>query len=148
MGFSGVVTLLDYFEHQGPNGTHVCMVFEVMGPNVLAVIKQYEFKGVPEHLVRKVAAHTLVGLDYLHRVCGIIHTDLKPENVLISCPWNVPINKQGQPLVDPRKKVGEEEPVTGSKKPPEKPREGEKARAAKAKEAKEAKEAKDEEKDD
>jgi serine/threonine-protein kinase SRPK3 len=25
----------------------------------------------------------LLGLDYLHRECGIIHTDLKPENVLI-----------------------------------------------------------------
>ena len=24
-----------------------------------------------------------MGLDYLHRVCGIIHTDLKPENVLV-----------------------------------------------------------------
>merc|ERR1719171_1179914 len=108
MGFTGVVTLLDYFEHQGPNGTHVCMVFEVMGPNVLALIKQYEFKGVPGHLVRKVAAHTLVGLDYLHRVCGIIHTDLKPENVLISCPWSVPVDKQGIALIDPRQKVGEE----------------------------------------
>ena len=31
------------------------MVFEVMGPNVLALIKQYEFKGVPEDYVRKVA---------------------------------------------------------------------------------------------
>lgn len=24
-----------------------------------------------------------MGLDYLHRVCGILHTDLKPENVLV-----------------------------------------------------------------
>jgi serine/threonine-protein kinase SRPK3/serine/threonine-protein kinase SRPK1 len=111
MGFTGVVTLLDYFEHQGPNGCHICMVFEVMGPNVLALIKQFEFKGVPDELVRKVAAHTLVGLDYLHRVCGIIHTDLKPENVLISCPWSVPVDKLGIALIDPRQKVGEESKV-------------------------------------
>ena len=25
-----------------------------------------------------------MGLDYMHRVCGIIHTDLKPENVVFS----------------------------------------------------------------
>ena len=25
-----------------------------------------------------------MGLDYLHRICRIIHTDLKPENVIIS----------------------------------------------------------------
>jgi serine/threonine-protein kinase SRPK3 len=24
-----------------------------------------------------------MGLDYMHRMCGIIHTDLKPENVSI-----------------------------------------------------------------
>lgn len=97
--FTGVVQLVDYFEHVGPNGKHVCMVFETMGPNVLALIKKYDFKGVPVDQVRKVAAHTLLGLDYLHRVCSIIHTDLKPENVLVSCPKGVPVNKFGEPLV-------------------------------------------------
>merc|ERR1719223_2460439 len=45
--FTGVVQLLDYFQHHGPNGKHVCMVFETMGPNVLALIKRYNFKGIP-----------------------------------------------------------------------------------------------------
>ncbi len=27
----------------------------------------------------------LIGLDYIHRKLGIIHTDLKPENVMLSC---------------------------------------------------------------
>jgi len=97
--FTGVVQLLDYFEHYGPNGKHVCMVFETMGPNVLALIKRYNFKGIPLEIVRKVAGHTLIGLDYLHRVCGIIHTDLKPENVLVGCPKGVPVNKSGVPLI-------------------------------------------------
>eukprot|EP00931_Biecheleriopsis_adriatica_P065466 TRINITY_DN39996_c0_g1_i1.p1 TRINITY_DN39996_c0_g1~~TRINITY_DN39996_c0_g1_i1.p1 ORF type:complete len:658 (+),score=130.04 TRINITY_DN39996_c0_g1_i1:132-2105(+) len=97
--FTGVVTLIDYFEHYGVNGKHVCMVFETMGPNVLALIKRYNFKGIPLDVVRKVTTHTLIGLDYLHRICGIIHTDLKPENVLVGCPRGVPVNKQGIPLV-------------------------------------------------
>jgi len=104
--FTGIVQLIDYFEHEGPNGKHVCMVFETMGPNVLALIKQYNFKGIPQDIVRKVAAHTLIGLDYLHRICGIIHTDLKPENVLVACPKGVPINKHGIPL------IGEVDPST------------------------------------
>lgn len=59
------------------------MVFEVLGENLLGLIKRYQNRGVPEHIVRQIAKQVLLGLDYIHRCCGIIHTDLKPENVLI-----------------------------------------------------------------
>lgn len=78
-----VVSLLDHFTHEGMNGSHVCMVFEVLGENLLGLIKRYQNRGVPEHIVRQIAKQALLGLDYIHRCCGIIHTDLKPENVLI-----------------------------------------------------------------
>ena len=29
------------------------------------------------------AVQVLLGLDYLHSRCGIIHTDIKPENILL-----------------------------------------------------------------
>ncbi|KAF9583002.1 serine/threonine protein kinase, CMGC group [Lunasporangiospora selenospora] len=78
-----VVELLDHFVHQGPNGLHVCMVFEVLGENLLSVIRRYRHRGIPIHLVRQIIYQVLMGLDYMHRECGIIHTDLKPENVLV-----------------------------------------------------------------
>ncbi len=34
-------------------------------------------------LCRRMAKQILIGLDYLHRICGLIHTDLKPENILL-----------------------------------------------------------------
>ncbi|RXW20011.1 hypothetical protein EST38_g5845 [Candolleomyces aberdarensis] len=82
-GRSHVIQFLDHFRHKGPNGTHVCMVFEVLGENLLGLIKRHQNKGVPMHLVKQIAKQILLGLDYMHRCCGVIHTDLKPENVLI-----------------------------------------------------------------
>ncbi|KAK9477864.1 kinase-like domain-containing protein [Lipomyces japonicus] len=82
-GRAHVVSLLDSFEHVGPNGTHVCMVFEVLGENLLGLIRRFHHKGVPVSLVKQIMKQVLLGLDYMHRECGVIHTDLKPENVLI-----------------------------------------------------------------
>ena len=82
-GKAHVVQLLDSFEHKGPNGRHMCMVFEVLGENLLGLIKRYNHRGIPMALVKQITKQVLLGLDYMHRECEIIHTDLKPENVLI-----------------------------------------------------------------
>jgi serine/threonine-protein kinase SRPK3 len=87
-GRAHVVQLLDHFRHRGPHGEHVCMVFEVLGENLLSLIKKYKRRGIPELVVKQITRQVLLGLDYLHRECGIIHTDLKPENVLV-CVDNV-----------------------------------------------------------
>ncbi|KAJ1494859.1 kinase-like domain-containing protein [Baffinella frigidus] len=76
-GADKVVRLLDSFRHTGPNGTHVCMVFEPMGPNLLALIKDYNYRGIPMDIVREITRQVLMGLDFLHIKCSIIHTDLK-----------------------------------------------------------------------
>lgn len=60
------------------------MAFEVLGKNLLSMIKKYDYRGIPLPVVRRIAKQLLLGLDYMHRVCGIIHTDLKPENVVFS----------------------------------------------------------------
>ena len=78
-----VVKLLDHFKHSGPNGQHVCMVFEYLGDNLLTLIKYSGYRGLPIHIVKEICFHVLVGLDYLHGQLSIIHTDLKPENILM-----------------------------------------------------------------
>ena len=89
-GARKVVKLVDSFEHEGPNGTHVCMCFEVLGDNLLALIKRYDYRGIPMRAVKAICRDVLSGLDYLHSRKKIIHTDLKPENVLLTTPLPKP----------------------------------------------------------
>ena len=58
------------------------MAFEVLGQNLLHLIKQFDYEGIPMPIVREITRQMLIALDYLHSTCGIIHTDLKPENVV------------------------------------------------------------------
>ena len=80
---SKVVQLLNSFIHHGQNGRHFCMVFEIVGVTLLEIMKRYNYKGIPLPYIRIICKQILIGLDFLHRMCHIIHTDLKPENVLV-----------------------------------------------------------------
>ena len=53
--FCHTIQLLNSFMHHGPNGKHYVMVFEILGVNLLEIIKRYDYKGIPLHLVRELA---------------------------------------------------------------------------------------------
>ena len=78
-----ILHLLNSFIYHGQNGKHFCLVFEIMGMSLADIIKKFNHKGIPLSYVRIITKQILIGLDYLHRICGIIHTDLKPENIWI-----------------------------------------------------------------
>ncbi|XP_047338920.1 SRSF protein kinase 1-like [Impatiens glandulifera] len=78
-----VIRLIDHFKHGGPNGQHYCMVLEFLGDSLLRLIRYNRYKCLELSKVRDICKCILIGLDYLHRELGIIHTDLKPENVLL-----------------------------------------------------------------
>uniref|UniRef100_A0AAZ3SPP0 non-specific serine/threonine protein kinase n=1 Tax=Oncorhynchus tshawytscha TaxID=74940 RepID=A0AAZ3SPP0_ONCTS len=79
-----VVQLLDNFKISGMNGSHVCMVFEVLGHHLLKWIIKSNYQGLPLPCVKSIIRQVLQGLDYLHSKCKIIHTDIKPENILLT----------------------------------------------------------------
>lgn len=98
-----IVALLDSFSITTPLGTHVAMVFELMGENMLHLIykkkaERYSFKMlhkpvlppvVPLPMVKLIALQLLQSVDQMHRH-GIIHTDIKPENVLMTYEGAIP----------------------------------------------------------
>jgi len=81
LGRQHIVSFLDSFDHSGPEGTHVCIVFEPLGETLLALIQRNKKKGVSQALVKVIAKQVLLGLQYLHDECDLVHTDIKPENI-------------------------------------------------------------------
>lgn len=61
----GLIKLIDSFTHRGPNGLHVCIVTEVLGNNLLSLIKKYK-DGLPLDIVKLIAKNMLEGLAFFH----------------------------------------------------------------------------------
>uniref|UniRef100_A0A3B3CGY9 non-specific serine/threonine protein kinase n=1 Tax=Oryzias melastigma TaxID=30732 RepID=A0A3B3CGY9_ORYME len=59
------------------------MVLEVLGDQLLRWIVRSNYTGLPLPCVKSILRQVLQGLDYLHTKCKIIHTDIKPENILL-----------------------------------------------------------------
>ncbi|KAF8700763.1 hypothetical protein HU200_034119 [Digitaria exilis] len=78
-----IIQLIDHFKHTGPNGQHICLVFEFLGDSLLKLVQYNRYKGIGFDRVKRICKSMLVGLDYLHSELGIIHSDLKLENVLL-----------------------------------------------------------------
>uniref|UniRef100_A0A3Q2C6P9 non-specific serine/threonine protein kinase n=1 Tax=Cyprinodon variegatus TaxID=28743 RepID=A0A3Q2C6P9_CYPVA len=78
-----IVHLIDDFRVSAPTGEHVCMVLEVLGHQLLKWIVKSNYTGLPLPCVKSILKQVLQGLDYLHTKCKVIHTDIKPENILL-----------------------------------------------------------------
>lgn len=63
---------LNSFYHEGPNGRHLCIVLELLGPKTSSIAEElpnYRFGG---RLARRISSQLLFAVDYL-RVCGVAH---------------------------------------------------------------------------
>lgn len=78
-GLTHCVILHDAFSFQG----HFCLVFESLGPSLYDALKKHDYKPFPMVCVQDFAIQLLEVLDFLHGECGIVHTDLKIENILL-----------------------------------------------------------------
>lgn len=102
------VRILDYFQHTGPNGTHTCIVTELLGPTISHLLKVYNDIEVQETLrpdtILRASRQLLEALDFVHSA-GLTHggmtlllecsrealltlfscSDISPSNVAFTC---------------------------------------------------------------
>lgn len=71
-GRSYVLSLLDEFYFDGPNGRHQCLVSDVTGPSVKEVKEATEHEMLSVETAQNITAQLAVGLAFIHS-CGIVH---------------------------------------------------------------------------
>ncbi|KAG6311573.1 hypothetical protein E4U22_002550 [Claviceps purpurea] len=93
-GSSYVNQMLDHFTHVGPNGTHNCLVLELVGPSVAEFVEYYRMNNrLPAKLAKLFAKQTLQGLDFL-ATNNIGHGDLHTGNLAIVVPGLDALNEE------------------------------------------------------
>ncbi|KAK3296451.1 kinase-like domain-containing protein [Chaetomium fimeti] len=77
-----VVELLDAFLHQGPNGDHQCLVFELLGPAVDSVVFDHHHGGdrLDADTILRITRRLLQAVSAMHRA-GYAHGDISGANV-------------------------------------------------------------------
>jgi len=80
-----VIRLIRTFIYRG----HLCLVFECMWDNLRVALKKYtKDKGMSLRAIRAYAKQLLIGLRHIHRG-GVLHADIKPDNILITAGHNL-----------------------------------------------------------
>ncbi|QRV92958.1 Serine/threonine-protein kinase [Ceratobasidium sp. AG-Ba] len=124
IGKRHVVEHYGAFKITSSKGSHQCIVMEVLGASVDELRRHSRYR-LPIGLVKTIIRQVLLGLDYLHTSCGIIHTDIKFDNLLLlldNPPFTVAQTMiaspsktyQGFPNLEPSPYIIESQPIKSS----------------------------------
>uniref|UniRef100_A0A8C4I685 non-specific serine/threonine protein kinase n=1 Tax=Dicentrarchus labrax TaxID=13489 RepID=A0A8C4I685_DICLA len=80
-----VVRALECFQHR----SHTCLVFEMLEQNLYDFLKQNKFSPLPLKIIRPILQQVATALKKLKSL-GLIHADLKPENIMLVDPTRQP----------------------------------------------------------
>ena len=65
-GKKHIIQLLDRFEHEGPNGTHPCLVFEPLGLSLQSEAGLYPSWRLPGKIPWEALRQTVQAIAYIH----------------------------------------------------------------------------------
>lgn len=73
-----IINLHDYFFYQ----EHLCMVFELLNENLYQSLQHNHLQGISLNSINFIIKQLLQAIEQVHSL-GIIHCDIKPENILV-----------------------------------------------------------------
>lgn len=86
-----VTRLLSGFTAKSNHGRHACLAMGVLdGGNLLDVVREHDHRGLPPLIARRLIRRAAESLDLLTRGAGLIHTDVKLENLILAPCKHVP----------------------------------------------------------
>ncbi|KAK4444784.1 hypothetical protein QBC34DRAFT_474301, partial [Podospora aff. communis PSN243] len=80
LGYAYICHVIDDFEHHGPNVTHVCLVFELMGETLRSFGAWFRDNRLSYPVIHGFTIQLLLALDYAH---ANNPTDIKPDNIFV-----------------------------------------------------------------
>lgn len=88
--------LVDSFTIESANAQHVCLAFEPLREPLFLYRRRFIGDVIPPEVLKVIVQMILHGLDYLHSECQIIHTDLKPDNIMVRFEDPTLLKRDGQ----------------------------------------------------
>ncbi|KAF8594562.1 kinase-like protein [Ceratobasidium sp. AG-I] len=76
-------TVRDSFNLDGPNGVHVCLVYDPLREPIWLFQKRFPNGRYTSDTLKHIMRFMLCALEYLHDSCHVIHTGIKPWNILV-----------------------------------------------------------------
>lgn len=83
---SHIISVYDYFFYQ----EHLCIIFELLNENLYQLLQHNHLQGISLNSINFIIKQLLEAVEQVHRM-GIIHCDIKPENILLKI--NIEKNK-------------------------------------------------------
>ena len=75
---SHIISVYDYFFYQ----EHLCIIFELLNENLYQLLQHNHLQGISLNSINFIIKQILEAVEKVHRM-GIIHCDIKPENILL-----------------------------------------------------------------
>ncbi|KAH3686024.1 hypothetical protein WICPIJ_003024 [Wickerhamomyces pijperi] len=80
-GHPNILSYIDHFNFR----SHICVVTEMLAVNLIEALEATKFQGFEMNVIKHWSKQLLSGLQFMHGQ-GIIHCDLKPENIMLISP--------------------------------------------------------------